>query len=94
MQEARTESDKKKDDAPDPIGAGSRSAVSNRKNPKRRLTHSATTELNWASKRQKDEHAFLMVLEEAFEEVVEAMNLQECPRQMHCCLGVIENMRR
>ena len=35
-----------------------------------------------------------MVLEEAFEEVVEAMNLQESERQLHCCLGVIEHMRR
>lgn len=47
--------DKNKNDAPDPLGLKTRKSISTRRNPKRRLTHSSTTELNFASKRQKDE---------------------------------------
>ena len=47
--------DKNKNDAPDPLGLKTRKSISSKRQPKRRLTHSSTTELNFASKRQKDE---------------------------------------
>ena len=90
----KLEAEKKKSEAPDPLGLKTRKSISNRKNPKRRLTHSSTTELNFASKRQKDEQDFMGAIEEAFDKVVDAMHLQDSERQMYHCLGVIEYLRR
>ena len=69
---ARQIEEDKKNDAPDPLG-NARQAISNRKNPKRRLKHASTTELNFASKRQKDEINFMNNIEDAFDRVVDAM---------------------
>ena len=86
--------EQKKNEAPDPLGSGTRQSISNKKGQKRRLTHSSTTELNFASKRQKDEQDFMSHIEEAFDKVVDAMKLQVSERQLYHCLGVIECMRR
>lgn len=71
---------------------GGRAAA--RQKPKRKLTHASTTELNFATKRQADEAAFMARIEGAFDKVVEAMKLQASDRQLYHCLGVIEHLRR
>lgn len=89
----RLEAQQKRNEAPDPLGGKTRKSITNRR-PKRRLTHSSTTELNFASKRQKDEYEFMNNMEEAFDKVVDAMKLEVCERQQYHYLGVIEYMRR
>jgi len=95
QEEEEVAKEEKKNAAPDPLGSGTRQSISNKKGAKKaRLTHSSTTELNFASKRQKDEQDFMSHIEEAFDKVVDAMKLQVSERQLYHCLGVIECMRR
>lgn len=59
-------------DAPDPLGEARRK----KRGPKRRLTHSQTTDLAFASERQANEVGFTAAIEDAFDKVMEAMKLQ------------------
>lgn len=85
---------------PEAGGEGaSQSLTSKHKQPKRRLTHASTTELNFATKRQADEAAFRARIDSAYEKVVESMQLEKredplTDRQLYHCLGVIEHLRR
>lgn len=92
-EEATRQLEAEQNDAPDPLGHA-RAALSNRKNPKRRLKHASTTELNFASRRQKDELTFMNNIEDAFDRVVDAMQLELSEKQQYHYLGVIEYMRR
>jgi hypothetical protein len=78
--------------APDPLGEDARKK--RRGGPKRRLTHAQTTDLAFASERQANEYGFTAKIEDAFDEVMEAMKLQPSQEQLYHCLGVIEYMRR
>lgn len=77
-------------DAPDPLGA----ARNTRAKGKRRLKHSSTTDLTFATARQANEYRFAAKIEEAYDEVMEAMKLSPTQAQFYHCLGVIEYMRR
>lgn len=60
-------------DAPDPLGEARKKRGGA---PKRRLTHSQTTDLAFASERQANEAGFTEAIEDAFDKVTEAMKLQ------------------
>ena len=60
-------------DAPDPLGEARKKRG---RAPKRRLTHSQTTDLAFASERQANEVGFTEAIEDAFDKVTEAMKLQ------------------
>lgn len=63
-------------DAPDPLGEARKKRG---RAPKRRLTHSQTTDLAFASERQANEVGFTAAIEDAFDKVTEGMKLPQSP---------------